>query len=77
MNKHFKDAWYYLKRAGQEAQVGVIETASPLEKDLRTRLGLETVEPKSKQTRSEQLKAEFETYRGRAKRMLNRAQARI
>lgn len=77
MNKHFKDAWYYLKRAGQEVQVGVVETVSPLEEDLRSRLGIEQIEPESKQSRSERLKAEFETYRGQARRMLNRAQARI
>ncbi|RRJ30542.1 hypothetical protein [Halocatena pleomorpha] len=77
MNRHFKDAWYYLKRAGQEGRLGVTETVSPLEKDLRTRLRMRSVETESERTRGERLKAEFETYRGRAKRMYHRAQARM
>lgn len=77
MNKHFKDAWYYLKRASEESRLGVLEMVSPLERDLRTRLGLEVTEPSSEQAPSERLKAEFETLRGRAKRMRSRAQTRI
>ncbi|UPM43356.1 hypothetical protein [Halocatena salina] len=77
MNKHFKDAWYYLKRASHESRLGVMEAVSPLEKDLRTRLGIKSIEPESKRTRSERLKAEFEAYRSRAKRMYHRAQTRI
>lgn len=77
MNKHFKDAWYYLKRAGEEGRMGVVEVASPLERDLRSRLGLEVTEPEPQRTRSERVKTRFETVRGQAERMLGRAQARI
>lgn len=77
MNRHFKDAWYYLKRAGEEGRLGVVETVSPLEQDLRTRFGIEVTEPESEQAPSERLKAEFETLRGRAERMRSRAQTRI
>lgn len=77
MNRHFKDAWYHLKRAGEESRLGVSETVSPIERELRTTLGLGEPEP----TRSEQLKSEFETLRHRteqeSEQMVIRARSRL
>ena len=35
MNKHFEDARYYLKRAGQTAKQGIAEELAPVERRFR------------------------------------------
>jgi hypothetical protein len=42
MNKHFEDAWYYLRRAGNHLAAGIREEAEPLEREVRARLGRES-----------------------------------
>jgi hypothetical protein len=39
MNKHFEDARYYLKRAGETAKKGVSEELAPLEERLQNLTG--------------------------------------
>ncbi len=41
MNKHFEDARYYLKRAGETAKRGVAEELAPVEERLRELTGRE------------------------------------
>ncbi len=41
MNKHFEDALYYLKRAGEHARIGVEETLEAAEANLRAWTGRE------------------------------------
>jgi uncharacterized protein YjbJ (UPF0337 family) len=41
MNKHFEDARYYLKRAGEHAKVGIKEELEPVETKLREVTGRE------------------------------------
>ncbi|WP_129113261.1 DUF7553 family protein [Halegenticoccus tardaugens] len=41
MNAHFKDAWYYLKRAGQHLKAGVEKELRPVEARVRRRVGRE------------------------------------
>ena len=45
MNKHFEDARYYLKRAGEHTKLGVEETVEPAEERLREWAGWEEEEP--------------------------------
>jgi hypothetical protein len=42
MNKHFTDAWYYLRRAGEHLYAGVREEAAPIERRVRKATGRET-----------------------------------
>jgi hypothetical protein len=39
MNKHFEDAWYYLRRAGTHVRAGVREELTPVERRLRAWTG--------------------------------------
>lgn len=41
MNRHFQDARYYLKRAGEHAKQGVVETLSPVAAKGRELVGRE------------------------------------
>lgn len=43
MNRHFRDARYYLKRAGETAWKGVTEEMDPVEQRVRRFVGKETV----------------------------------
>ncbi len=48
MNKHFEDARYYLKRAGEHAKIGLREEIAPVEERVRELTG-RTEEPEPSQ----------------------------
>ncbi|SFG43030.1 hypothetical protein SAMN04488063_2019 [Halopelagius inordinatus] len=58
MNKHFHDAWYYLRRAGEHLSVGVREEAAPVERRVRKLLGREQ-EPDAPESGRKRLEAEL------------------
>jgi uncharacterized protein YjbJ (UPF0337 family) len=65
MNKHFEDAKYYLKRAGETAKAGVAEEIDPIKErvnDLVDREEGEEPEP----GRLEEIKAELKELQTRA-----------
>ncbi|GAB3031350.1 DUF7553 family protein [Natronobiforma cellulositropha] len=64
MNKHFKDAAYYARRAATHAFYGVRETLEPVETRVRRRLGYEQPEPES---RVETLVSEAKAVEGEAR----------
>ena len=63
MNKHFEDARYYLKRAGEHAKLGLREELEPVEERLDELTGGET-EPEP--TRLESLREELADLERRA-----------
>jgi len=63
MNKHFEDAAYYLKRAGETAKKGVSEELEPIEERLREVTGQEK-EPEP--GRLDGIKADLKDAQGRA-----------
>jgi hypothetical protein len=63
MNKHFEDAQYYLKRAGETATKGVKEELEPLEERFRSLTGGED-EPKP--SRLEELRADLKAVQAKA-----------
>ena len=63
MNKHFTDARYYLKRAGETASKGVREELAPLEARVRELTGAED-EPEP--SRLEAVKADLKALQERA-----------
>ncbi|MDS0283016.1 DUF7553 family protein [Haloarcula onubensis] len=63
MNKHFEDARYYLKRAGETASKGLREELEPVEARFRELTGAET-EPEP--SRLDAVKADLKALQGRA-----------
>ena len=63
MNKHFEDARYYVKRAGETAKKGVKEELEPVEQRLKKLTGRET-EPEP--GRLDQIKADLKEVQGKA-----------
>jgi hypothetical protein len=63
MNKHFEDAAYYLKRAGEHAKAGLTEELAPLERRIREFTGREE-EPTP--SRLEKVQAELADIERRA-----------
>ncbi|WP_262178283.1 DUF7553 family protein [Haloarcula laminariae] len=63
MNKHFEDARYYLKRAGETAGKGLKEELEPVEARFRELTGTEA-EPEP--SRLEAVKADLKTLQERA-----------
>ncbi|MFC7075828.1 DUF7553 family protein [Haloarcula halophila] len=63
MNKHFEDARYYLKRAGETATKGVKEELEPVEERFRELTGKEE-EPEP--NRLEKVKADLQELQQRA-----------
>jgi molecular chaperone GrpE (heat shock protein) len=63
MNKHFEDAAYYLKRAGEHAKAGLAEELAPLERRIREFRGQEQ-EPEL--SRLEKVQAELADIERRA-----------
>lgn len=57
MNRHFKDAQYYLGRTVYHVRKGLSEQLSPIETRVRTALGREVDEPAA--SRVETVKAEL------------------
>ncbi|MFB6161257.1 MAG: hypothetical protein ABEJ61_08785 [Haloferacaceae archaeon] len=45
MNKHFEDARYYMRRAGEHAKEGIREELEPVEERFRELTGKEEPEP--------------------------------
>ena len=63
VNKHFEDAQYYLKRAGETAKAGVSEEVGRVEARVRELTGREA-EPEP--GRLDELKADLKELQGRA-----------
>ncbi|MFB6150371.1 MAG: hypothetical protein ABEJ40_01065 [Haloarculaceae archaeon] len=63
MNRHFEDALYYLKRAGETAKKGVVEEVEPIEEKVREATGRET-EPEP--SRLEEIKADLRAAQEKA-----------
>ncbi|WP_138004690.1 DUF7553 family protein [Halalkalirubrum salinum] len=57
MNRHFKDAWYYLGRTVFHVRAGLSEQLSPIETRVRKALGREVEQPQV--SRVETVKAEL------------------
>jgi len=70
VNKHFEDARYYLKRAGETAKAGVAEEVSAVEERFRELTGREE-EPED--SRLEDIKAELAELQERAEGEANEA----
>ncbi|WP_158058842.1 DUF7553 family protein [Halorussus halophilus] len=77
MNKNFKDAWYYERRAAQHLYRGIREELEPVENRIRKATGRE----KEAVSRTEKWRAEIvdaETRAGRrAKDAVRRARSRV
>ena len=65
MNRHFEDAWYYLRRAGNHLAVGLREEAELVERRVREALGRE---PAPEPTGRERLETELRGVPRRAER---------
>lgn len=63
MNKHFEDAQYYLKRAGETAKKGVVEELEPIQERIETVTGGED-EPEAGRLR--EIRADLQEIQGRA-----------
>ncbi|WP_336002437.1 DUF7553 family protein [Halorientalis halophila] len=63
MNKHFEDAGYYLKRAGETAKRGVVEELEPVQRRVEKLTGGED-EPEP--GRLEEVRADLKEIQGRA-----------
>lgn len=63
MNRHFQDARYYLKRAGETAKKGLATELSPVVTRVRKLTGRE-VEPEA--SRRDEIKAELRSVKGKA-----------
>lgn len=64
MNKHFEDARYYLKRAGETAKAGVSEELSPLRERVNDLIDQEEEEPET--GRFEEVRAELKELQKKA-----------
>ena len=78
MNRHFSDAWYYLRRAGEHAATGLKEELAPVEDRIRERFGLERPPEPS---RLEMIQAELleleQRAEGEGKRAIHDARERL
>lgn len=79
MNKHFEDARYYLKRAGETAKKGVEEELEPVQERFAELTGDE--EPEPEPNRLENIRAELkevqENAEGEAKEAIGDARKKI
>jgi hypothetical protein len=73
MNKHFKDAWYYGKRAGKHLSRGLREELEPVEHRVRKAMGRE----KEDQSRKERLRAELKEREYEVERRARRAARKV
>lgn len=64
MNKHFEDAKYYLKRAGETAKAGISEELEPLMQRVDDLVDREEADPEP--GRFDEVRAELETLQQRA-----------
>ncbi|SFR61669.1 DUF7553 family protein [Halogeometricum limi] len=67
MNRHFEDAWYYLRRAGGHLAAGLREEGAPVERRVRKALGREREEEPTP-TGRERLETELRGVPRRAER---------
>lgn len=74
MNRHYKDTWYYLKRAGETGRKGITETLSPIERAVREFLGRER-EPRP--TPSERIEMKLEEVQLTTKREIKTTIKRV
>lgn len=65
MNKHFEDAWYYMRRAGTHLGAGLREELTPVERRVRAWTGRD-VEPEP--SRSERVKENVREVEQKAQR---------
>jgi hypothetical protein len=78
MNKHFEDARYYLKRAGETASKGIKEELEPVEERFRDLTGREAEpEPSRLDSVKTDLKALQERAEGEAEEAIAQARAKI
>ena len=77
MNKHFEDAQYYLKRAGETAARGIQEELSPIRERFNTIVGEDDPEP----GRLDKVRADLEELstkaEGQSKEAIDNARARL
>jgi hypothetical protein len=66
MNKHFEDAQYYLKRAGETAKKGVVEELEPVQERIDNVTGGEEAEAEPEAGRLEEIRADLKEIQGRA-----------
>ncbi len=66
MNKHFEDAQYYLKRAGETAKKGVVEELEPIQERVDNITGGEEAEAEPEANRLDDIKADLQELQGRA-----------
>ena len=64
MNKHFEDAKYYLKRAGETAKAGVSEELEPLKERVDDLVDREEADPEP--GRFDEVRADLEALQERA-----------
>ncbi|WP_101294761.1 DUF7553 family protein [Halegenticoccus soli] len=78
MNTHFKDAWYYLRRAGEHVKMGLTEELRPVERRVRKLAGRERAPERG---RLEKVKTELKGFEkqaeGEAKEAVATAKERI
>jgi hypothetical protein len=78
MNRHFEDARYYLKRAGETAKKGIETELEPIEERVRELTGREEEpEPGRLEEISEDLKDLQERAEGDAKEAIGQARERL
>lgn len=74
MNRHFSDAWYYVKRAGSHLRSGLAEELAPVGDRIRKATGRKK-EPELK--RMEKVEKELRRAEGKGKDALKGAKGRI
>jgi len=78
MNKHFEDARYYVKRAGEHAAEGVKEELEPIERRVRELTGREAEpEPSRLERVREELRDVERRAEGEAKAAIEQARERL
>lgn len=78
MNKHFEDARYYLKRAGEHAKEGIKEEIEPVERRFRKITGNdEAPKPSRLDKVREDLEGIEQRAEGEAKKAVSDARERI
>lgn len=78
MSKHFDDAQYYLKRAGEHAKLGVSEKLEPIEERLRELTGREKdPEPGRVEALIEDVKETEQKAEGEAREAIGNAREKL
>ena len=65
MNKHFEDAQYYLKRAGETAKKGVVDELEPIQDRIDNLTG-DDDEAEPEASRLEDIRADLKELQGKA-----------